>query len=139
MKQVAILYPVIVQALLTMAVLIMMGPARSRSLRESGKTLDDADVRTGRLAWSEEATKVARNYENQFELPVLFYAVVAFTMITSGVDLLMVSLAWVFAISRLVHAAIHIGPNVVAWRGAAFLVGFAALVIMWVKLALHVL
>lgn len=139
MKPTAILYPVLVQVLLTFAILIAMGPARARSLRETGKSLDDREVRIGKVSWSEQATKVARNYENQFELPVLFYAVVAFALITSAVDVVQVALAWIFVLTRAIHAAIHVGPNVIQWRGLAFLVGAAALIAMWVKLAIHIL
>lgn len=139
MKPTAILYPVLGQVLLTFAVLIAMGPARARSLRETGKSLDDREVRIGKVSWSEQATKVARNYENQFELPILFYAVVAFALITSAVDVLLVVLAWIFVLTRAIHAAIHVGPNVIKWRGLAFLVGAAALIAMWVKLAIHIL
>src|SRR5687767_14965094 len=123
MKPTTILLPVLVQVLLTLAVLVAMGPARSRSLRENGETLADDAVRLGRNAWSEQATKIANNYRNQFELPVLFYVVAVSALVTSAVDIAMVTLAWVFAISRVVHAVIQIGPNVIAWRGAAFLVG----------------
>ncbi len=108
-------------------------------MRENGQKLSDPDVQLGRNAWSERATKLANNYKNQFELPVLFYAVAAFLLITSGVDDLMVALAWVFVLSRIAQTAIHIGPNVVIWRAAAFLVGVVALVAMWVKLTLHIL
>lgn len=139
MKPTAILLPVAVQALLTIVILIMMGPARSQSMRENGQQLSDADVQLGRNAWSEQATKLANNYKNQFELPVLFYAVAAFLLITSGVDYPMVALAWIFVLSRIAHTAVHIGPNVVIWRAVAFLVGVVALVAMWVKLTLHIL
>lgn len=137
MKQTAILWPVIVQVVLTFAVLMGMGPARARSMRELGQSLSDDDVRLGRNAWTDQALKFSKNYANQFELPVLFYAVVAYAMITSAVDVLMVGLAWIFALSRIVHTAIHVGPNVVMHRGLAFLVGFVALVLMWLKLAIH--
>ena len=116
-----------------------MGPARSRSMREKRQDLDDTDVRLGRNPWSEQATKLARNYANQFELPILFYAVVAFALETKCIDYGMVAMAWVFALSRLVHAAIHVGPNIIKWRGAAFLVGVVALLAMWVRLLLHIL
>jgi hypothetical protein len=139
MQPTTILLPVLVQVALTLGVLVAMGPVRARSMREQGQSLTDADVMLGRNAWSEQATKVASNYRNQFELPVLFYAAVAFALQTSAVDVLMVVLAWVFAVSRLAHAAIHIGPNVVMWRGTAFLVGFVALAAMWARLALHIL
>jgi hypothetical protein len=70
---------------------------------------------------------------------VLFYAVVAFALILKGADLIMIVLAWVFVLTRLVHAAIHIGPNKVRWRSPAFGLGFLIVVIMWIKLLLHVL
>ncbi len=139
MKPTAILFPVIAQVVLTLAVLIAMGPARAQSMRENGQKLTDDDVRVGQNTWSTQAVKVSKNYANQFELPVLFYAVVAFALITSAVDLLMVGLAWIFVLSRVAHTAIHIGPNVVMWRGTAFLVGFVALVLMWLKLTVHIL
>ena len=139
MKPTAILFPVIVQVILTLGVLVVMGPARSQSMRDNGQKLTDDDVRIGQNSWSTQAVKVSKNYANQFELPVLFYAVVAFALITSAVDLLMVGLAWIFVLSRVVHTAIHIGPNVVMWRGTAFLVGFVALVLMWLKLTVHIL
>ncbi len=126
------------QVALTVAVLVSMGPARSQSMREHGQNLDDNDVRLGRNVWSDAATKRAKNYANQFELPVLFYAVVAFALQTGTVNTLTLGLAWVFALSRVVHAVIHIGPNVVMWRGLAFLVGLVALMALWIALAIHI-
>jgi hypothetical protein len=139
MQPTAILYPVFVHVALTVGLLVVLNRARSASMREREQKLTDPDVELGQNAWSPPAIKASRSYANQFELPVLFYAVVAFAMITSAVDFLMVVLAWIFAISRLVHAAIHIGPNVIAWRASAFIVGLVAVVAMWVKLALHTL
>lgn len=139
MQNTAILYPVLVQVALTMGLLIVLNRARSASMRENGQQLSDPDVRLGRNTWSPQARKAERSYANQFELPVLFYAIVAFAMITSAVDFLMVALAWVFAVSRLAQAAIHIGPNIIEWRATAFIVGLVAVVAMWVKLAIHIL
>jgi hypothetical protein len=69
---------------------------------------------------------------------VLFYAVVAFALITKAVDIPMLAPAWLFVLSRIVHAAIHIGPNKVRWRTPAFALGFLVLVGMWLKLFMHV-
>jgi hypothetical protein len=135
----AIILPVALQAFLTLVVLLLLGPARARSMREAGQSLADDDVRLGINRWSEQAIKLSNNYKNQFELPVLFYAVAGLALQAGAVDVGMVSLAWVFAISRVVHAAIHIGPNIVMWRGSAFAVGVLALLAMWAKLALHVI
>jgi hypothetical protein len=138
MNQVAILYPVFAQVLLTAVVYSLLMVARSRALRAAGRTRGSADLAMGRYAWPEDAEKVAHNQRNQFELPVLFYAVTAFALVLNAVDLTMLALAWAFVASRVVHAAIHIGPNKVRWRGPAFVLGFLLVTAMWVRLFLHV-
>lgn len=137
MKPTAIVLPVAMQALLTLLVLVQLGRARSQSMRDSNQKLGDDDVRLGRNTWSDAAAKVANNYKSQFELPVLFYAVSTLLLITSGVDAVAVGLAWIFVLSRIAHTIIHTGPNIIKWRFGAFMIGVMALVVLWVKLALH--
>lgn len=138
MNQIAILYPVFVQVLIVMAVACMMAVARARAIKSMDRQRGNPDLARGKTVWPEDAAKRAANYSNQFELPVLFYAVVAFALIAKGADLIMVILAWVFVLTRIVHAAIHIGPNKVRLRSPAFALGFLVLAIMWIKLFLHV-
>lgn len=138
MSQSAIFYPALVQAMLTIVVLLLMGPARSRSMREARQKLTDSDVKLGRNTWSEQALKISNNYKNQFEMPVLFFAAIAFALILKQADALMIGLAWAFSMSRIAHAVIHIGPNVVMWRGLAFIIGAAVLLAMWIALAWRV-
>jgi hypothetical protein len=96
------------------------------------------ELALGRAQWPEDATKRAANFRNQFEVPVLFYAVVAFALLTKGADGTMVVLAWLFVLTRIVHAAIHVGPNKVRWRTPAFALGFLIVAVIWIKLAVHV-
>lgn len=138
MSQSAIFFPALVQALLTLAVLILLGPTRARSMRETKQQLTDDDVRIGRNQWTEQALKVSNNFKNQFELPVLFFAIVAFAMALKQADSLMTGLAWIFAVSRVVHAVIHVGPNVVMWRGVAYILGAVVLLAMWLLLGWRV-
>ena len=138
MSQVAILYPVFVQVLLTVVVYLLLLMARARAIGAAGSQRGRGDIAMGRYAWPDEAEKRAHNQRNQFELPVLFYAVSAFAMILGAADLPMVALAWAFVASRIVHAAIHIGPNKVRLRGPAFVLGFLIVTAMWAKLFLHV-
>jgi hypothetical protein len=139
MQQVAILYPVFVQVALTFLVYGMLAVARARAIAGMERGRGNADLALGRIAWPEDALKRAANQRNQFELPVLFYAVVAFALITKGVDYLMLLLAWAFVLTRIVHAAIHVGPNRVRWRSPAFALGLLILAAMWLKLLLHAL
>jgi hypothetical protein len=138
MNQIAILYPVFVQALLTIAIGGMMAIARARAIATMDRQRGNPDLALGKAVWPEDAAKRAANFSNQFELPVLFYAVVAFALIAKGADLIMVVLAWAFVLTRIVHAAIHIGPNTVSSRSTAFAAGCVIVLLMWVKLFLHV-
>jgi hypothetical protein len=70
-------------------------------------------------------------------MPVLFFAVAAFSMIANAVDSTMVALAWVFTISRLVHALIYTTYNTVTHRFLVYLAGSMVLLAMWIRLALH--
>jgi hypothetical protein len=139
MSQIAILYPVFTQVLLTLAVATLLFAARVRAVRTMDRKRGTPDLALGKASWPDDAAKRAANYINQFELPVLFYAVTAFAMLSGGADAVMVLLAWAFVATRLVHAAIHIGPNKVRWRFPAFGLGFLVVAVMWVKLFLHVL
>ena len=138
MNQVAILYPVFVQVLLTVVVYFLLLAARYRAIKVAGQPRGSADIALGRYPWPEDAEKRANNQRNQFELPVLFYAATGFALIVGAVDLTVVALAWAFTASRIVHAAIHIGPNKVRWRAPVFILGFLIVTAMWVKLFLHV-
>ena len=137
MSQVAILYPVFVQVLIVFVVAVMMSVARRRAMRSM--ELKRGELALGRAPWPDDAVKRAANYTNQFELPVLFYAVVAFALIVKGADMIMIVLAWAFVLARILHAAIHIGPNKMRWRAPAFSLGFLIVFLMWAKLAVHVI
>ena len=137
--QVDILYPVFVQVFLTFGVLISMAVARGRAIKTMDRQRGNPELAMGRVVWPDDAVKRAANFRNQFELPVLFYVVVAFALLTKGADLSMIVLAWLFVLTRAIHAAIHVGPNKVRWRTPAFAFGCLILMIMWLELALHML
>ena len=85
----------------------------------------------------EASRRVLANLANQFELPMLFHIGCIALFVTGGVSFIVVAVAWIFTVSRYVHAAIHIGPNRLRYRFPAFMVGFAAAALLWFWLALH--
>lgn len=130
----AVLPPLFIQVALTFAIGLVMGVTRvSQSLRDPEVM---SAVRAGRSdVYGRTALLMADNFRNQFEVPVLFYAAVLLAIaagrpISDG----FVTLAWVFAISRIVHAGIHCSVNIVALRFLAFLVGVIAAILMWIEL-----
>jgi hypothetical protein len=84
---------------------------------------------------AEWVERPARTYMNLLELPVLFYVACLLMLATGGIDAVQVSLAWVFVITRYVHAFIYIGFNNVPWRFAAFLAGAITLAVIWTRFA----
>ena len=94
----AILAPVFVQVALTFALLFWMGRARFAALRPGEVQLKD--IALGERAWPARSRRSANAYHNQFETPVLFYALVAFAMITRQADLIFVVLSWIFVVLR---------------------------------------
>lgn len=132
-----ILLPVFVLVLLTLFLALWMGYERNRAL--TSKDVRIKDVALTKENWPERAKQVSNAYHNQYELPVLFYVLVAFAMFTRKADLIFVVLSWVFVISRLVHAYIHTTSNRVPRRFFAYAVGLLVLTVMWVYFAIQIL
>ncbi len=97
------------------------------------------DIALGERAWPPKVTQVANAFHNQFETPVLFYALVVLALITRQADLLFVVMAWLFVAARLVHAYIHTTSNLVIRRFQAFLAGTVVLMLMWLIFAVRIL
>jgi hypothetical protein len=132
-----ILLPVFVLVLLTLALAIWMGYERNKVVYS--KEVRIKDIALTKENWPEQAKKVSNAYHNQYELPVLFYILVAFAMITRKADLIFVTLSWVFVISRLLHAYIHTTSNRVPRRFFVYAIGLIVLTIMWVYFAIQIL
>lgn len=88
-------------------------------------------------AWPDNVRKLGNNYANQFEFPVVLYALVPLLLVTALVDWVQVVLSFVFVASRVVHSAIHTGSNVVMTRLKVFFVGVITVVAMWLWFALR--
>ncbi len=135
MSDAVMLGPVFVHVMVVFAVLIAMGRGRVAAVKAGEVRLKDIAVDSSR--WPERLRKFANNYQNQFELPVLFYGLVALIIATGLADWVFLVLAWGFVASRLVHSAIHLGSNWPPHRLGAFAAGFAMLAAMWVWFALR--
>jgi hypothetical protein len=96
------------------------------------------DIATSRAGWPEPERAVSNAVDNQFQLPLLFYLGCGLSLFMSP-SWLTLGLAWLFVVSRYVHAAIHITDNNVVRRFWAFSVGLVALTLFWLVLAAQVL
>jgi hypothetical protein len=133
----AVLLPVFVMVALTFVIMFVMGYARVSDIK-TGKT-HIRDIALGQPGWDTKATQFTRNFENQFQLPVLFYVLVAFALFTRKADLIFVVLSWVFVVCRIVHAYVHVTTNYVPYRFFVFAAGALVLTLMWVIFAVQIL
>jgi hypothetical protein len=133
----AIYLAMLAQMALTFALLIGVGAVRRRAIIERRATY--ADIALDDSRWPEDARKVANCYRNQFELPVIFYALCLITIMVNAASLLTALLAWFFVLLRIAHAYIHCTSNRVPRRGLVFALGFLMLVLMAIIIALRLM
>ncbi len=120
------------QVALTIGLLFVMGRRRIRALKEGHTTMDKIALNAS--AWPDDCLKAANAYRNQFEIPVLFYAVCLLFIGFSRPDLFVAILAIAFVITRYAHALIHINSNHVRKRAHIFFIGVICVTLMWAYL-----
>ena len=136
MTQTAIFWPMIAHVALVVILYALLATRRSAAVK-AGR----AKVSQFRENLNEPQDSLfAKNcLSNQFELPVLFHVACLALHVTGGDGAWAVALAWLFALSRYVHAAIHVTSNRIRHRQPAFIVGFLALIALWALLGLRIL
>ena len=99
----------------------------------------DQGHRAGQPNWPARATQIGNCFSNQFELPVLFYVLIALALPLRHADLVIVLMSWVFVVTRFVHAGIFVTSNDLGQRSMAWFAGVLVLFAMWIYFALKIL
>jgi hypothetical protein len=132
-----VLLPVFVLVGLTFALLLWMAGARRQAL--VGGQTKIRDIALGQQNWPVRATQIGNCFKNQFELPVLFYILIAIALPIRHADLVIVMLSWVFVVTRFVHAGIFVTSNDLNRRSLAWFASVLVLFAMWLYFALRIL
>jgi hypothetical protein len=132
-----ILLPVFVQVFLTFALLMGMAMGRGHAL-SSGQT-KPRDVAARQANWPARTAQLGDCFSNQFEVPVLFYVLIALAMPLRHADLIIVMLSWVFVVTRFAHAGVFLTSNDVRTRSLAWFAGAIVVFVMWLYFALKIL
>lgn len=132
-----VLLPVFALVALNFGLLAWMGWSRTSAVRRGDVKI--RDIALGERNWSKQTQQLANAYHNQLELPVMFYILTAFALITRQADLPFVLLAWVFVLLRYAHAYIMVTTNYVPRRAQLHFLGFAVLALMWLIFAVRIL
>jgi len=132
MENTLILWPMLVQISLSVVILFWLAWSRLSRVAKLGMT------EIQKTGFPKHVNNASDNFKNQFELPVLFYALVLFFVVTGGVTQPVLITAWVFIIARVLHALVHLTKNVVfPYRFIAFFISALAILTMTVLAILH--
>lgn len=138
MHPVYIFFPVIALVLLTFIVWIRMYQTRVAEMR--AKRIHPQKIATsGNIdQLLTDSARARDNYNNLFELPVLFYTIAVILFVTNSADNIQLILASGFVIGRYVHTIINITYNKVMHRFRAFAISSMFLWAMWLLFAIDV-
>ena len=83
-----------------------------------------------------EVARITRNLANQFELPLIFYALVVLLVALGQVTRLDLIAAWVFVAGRIAHTLVQTLTDNVPLRGQVFTINFLAVLALAAHVAL---
>ena len=124
------------QGLIALVLLWILGAIRVPMVA-SGK-MPIKSIALSRDPWPEHEKRVSNAFDNQFQLPLLFYVACGLCLYF-GPIWVEVLLAWLFVLSRLVHVVIFVTRNRVYRRFFAYTFGYAMLAIFWIDLIVRLI
>ena len=123
----SILWPLLAHVGLVFALYSWLTVARMRAVKRG--EIEQACFVLGREEPLEVA-RITRNLANQFELPVLFYAVVVLLVALDRVTAVDVAAAWMFVAGRVAHTLVQTLTDNVLLRGRVFMINFVAVAVL---------
>ena len=133
----SLLYPAMAQILWTMIVIMLAGRARVGAIRAKDVTLGQVALTND--AWPKQVKAFGNNMNNQFETPILFYALTGIATYIGATGWAMTALAWLYVASRVAHTLIHVGGNNVLRRFQAFVLGLTILLCLWLGIVFRLI
>lgn len=130
-----LIYPLSIQVFLTFAIGFLTLKSRMHAVKH--KEVSPSYFKHNRGKAPESMLRYGDNFQNQFELPVLFYLLISLLLITETSHIGFLIGAWLFVATRLIHSYIHIKTNHILHRMKLFVAGVLTLMVMWIGFILH--
>ena len=125
------------QVLLALGILVWMG--FERVPRVARGEIAVKDIAVERQGYPLRARLLSNNFDNQFQLPVLFYVAALLLLWSGGAGWVELALAWLFVALRYGHAAVHVTTNRVYRRFFTYTAGLVVLAVLWVWLVVRLI
>jgi hypothetical protein len=135
-----ILLPFFGVILLTLIVWVYMYSRRISYLTREKIDLRTVDTPEKAATMVPETVSLpSHNLKNLFELPVIFYTICLYLLLSDSVDGIHLLAAWSFLAFRVIHSLIHCTYNKVEHRFAAYMLAAMALWVMVIRGALQII
>ncbi len=121
----SIFWPVIAQVVLSLGLYLRLGYLRGKAVKQ--RKVDRKVSALDKSVWPAEVLKTSNSVINQFEAPVIFYALCFMLWALGAVDAVGLGIAWTYVGLRFGHAVVHVSSNHVPTRLRLFLLSMAAL------------
>lgn len=125
MSQTSLYWPMLIQISMTTAILFWLAYSRVSRIAKQGIK----EIR--KTGFPTHVNNASDNFKNQFEMPVLFYALCFFFIVSGTVTQCVLIAAWVFTITRIIHALIQLTKNIIfPYRFTVFLINALSIVFL---------
>lgn len=121
--------PVIAQVALMFGLLFYLGYLRVGYIARGEVKI--RDVALGQPNWPVPARQVANCFNNQCETPILFYVLVVMCEMNKLASPVLTFGAWLFILTRYLHAFVEVTSNYVPRRFKIFVTGTFTLLGLW--------
>jgi hypothetical protein len=116
-----LLFAVIAQLILTFFLMFMMGNLRIQAVRKKQVKISEIALNTD--FYPKKVRQVANAFNNQFQMPILFFFGVALALFYGNIGWLEIISAYGFVVLRYIHGFIHITSNNPVQRLNAYFIG----------------
>jgi len=128
----ATIWPMIAHVALVVVLYLLLSARRMRAVREGRARPEQFRENREEPA---DSLLVRNSIANQFELPMLFYAMSILLYLVDADNPVTVAGGWLFVALRYAHAYVHVTSNRLRYRRPLFIAGMLVLVLLWVWLA----
>jgi hypothetical protein len=139
MNPAQIFLPSVAQVFLTYGVLVAMFRKRVGEMKKHRAGMQSIADPVREAQIFAEAANVSDNFENLFEMPVLFFVASLVIFVLSKVDGIYLALTWGYVICRIVHSVVHSTSNIVKYRFYSFFLSAGLLLAIWIRIAFQIL
>ncbi|MFT4161195.1 MAPEG family protein [Shinella zoogloeoides] len=128
----ATIWPMIAHAALIFGLYILLSTRRVGAVRDGRAKPEQFRENRDEPA---ESLVVKNAIANQFELPVLFYAVSILLYLVDADNPVTVAGGWLFVALRYAHAYVHVTSNRLRYRRPLFIASLLVAMMLWLWLA----